>query len=451
MAYILQIPQALAYREINRLSATRDSENTRLTNGNSQLISPESIQHTDLLLSAVSNILSEDTTNYSSTSSSFNDDLIYNVRQWQEGINPEYKYINLLIVLTIAFFSTAYYFYLFKKQKNTINTQLRENLVVAFLVKGVALLYSVLTLNPKNNDIKSFFNFFLFHFSVIVFQSLLLDYVELLINTYYYLKVNKYDTFLTSNLFTFKIIYYSVFFFVSFLLFTVHSYLALDYLFFIVNGGVGITISFLFIYYGVGLARLYNNQKNNEYSLRKEGKSNQFSLSHNKYTGYDPELLNETRNELKSILRIKIFTVCFTVSLTHFVQGLSFFILGVDYFGKEYFDFMNPNLFDFLTVFFGTYVCGVVIGFTKISSNIIPKKYFYDEDKTGNSLTESFISTNAELIEAETEMTNNKIVLKPKENDLDEINDESHHSSLLTSKNNNAYFKRRRTTQTNNP
>lgn len=428
-----------------------------------------------LLEAIADNFIHKNDNNVNNNYNKYNNHDSFTIEAWQEGIKKEYQYINLLIVLTIAFFSTAYYFFLFKKQKNNLNTQLRENLVYAFLIKGFSLLYSVITVNPKGNDLKSFINYVLFHFSTIYFQCLLLDYVRLLIEKYYYLKVRKYDSFLKDNFYKFKLGYYCAFFFFGALFILNSRYLVLDYTFFLLNGACGVFISFLFLYYGISLARIYDNTKNNtnnrilsnlhsnsfnvnsnnydfQYSnlnninkllttntenssiYNKNNKAlnnneNNINMPHNQqdkyhfnylddqihsnnnskykhfYTNFNAHYhqtfadveIQKLSHESRTKLRYKLLAVSLTAAFTHFIQGVSFFILGVNYFGDAYFKLINPNLFDFLTITFGTYVCGVVIGYTKISSKLtakpLQKKLEYKEDLFDNSLKDSLLDT----------------------------------------------------------
>lgn len=325
-------------------------------------------------------------------------------------IQPKQKYLSLLLMLSVLLFSLSYYFSLYKKSKSINNKSLRESISIAFLLKAISLLYSYLTENPKLDNRESYFNFALTHFSTIYFQVVLLNYISFIIEKYYLLKVRKVDIFLTHFFFLFKLAYYILYFVFILIFLAIKDFLTLDYVFFVVNGSVAIFISVLYMYYGVSLAKIYadkyyminnfNNEniKNNILNNANINLNQNFNNVNNvnnmdaliqveQYGDTIPNpyiLLNnleetsqmnykilnmEYNKALRSKLKTKLYIINLTASITQFFNGLAFFVLGINYYGKPYFKIMNPNMFDFITVLFGTLICGFVLGYTKTSKN----------------------------------------------------------------------------------
>lgn len=361
-------------------------------------------------------------------------------------IEPKSKYLNLILGLAITLLVLAYYFSTYKRTKLINNKNLRESISIAFFLKALSLIYSYFTENSKLDDKESYLNFALSHFSRVYFQTILLDYASTLIEKYYNLTMKKEDFFLKHFFFMFKVTYFISFFILLLSYLAIEQYLTMDYVFFIINGAVDVFISVLYLYYGVSLAKVYSNKDysinnftddnikanilnniiNQEYNnLNVENHIANNDIDKKKYLNsncdYNDELNNLNKNvigdmnniqqanyprteefkqlslqianteqnkKLRSRLKIKLYIISLTVSITQIFQGLLFFILGVNYYGKPYFKFMNPNMFDFLTGFIGTLVCGFVLGYQRISNKQVS---YYEEDYIDNDLTDKFI------------------------------------------------------------
>lgn len=203
-------------------------------------------------------------------------------------IDPEAKYyhknyLSFLLILMIAFLIMAYYLYYvaknnLKKAKNAnINTtaiyskyeifknlsiaNLSNNILNNFLVRGISIIYILISFNKNNDDLISFFNYFAHVFPSLFFFSVFFSYIRFLIEKFYEIKIKKKDIFFNPSMQFFNIMVYIVIFIITLSCLTVENYSTFNYL----SSGLicilSLILSLLYLYYGVRLANIYSNEK----------------------------------------------------------------------------------------------------------------------------------------------------------------------------------------------
>jgi hypothetical protein len=133
------------------------------------------------------------------------------------------NYLYLLLIITLAFFVICYYMYLisrifFKKAKaqdseNTIiylKYSNLQNLSVANFIRGLSLVYIIISYNKNADDVISFINYIVHVFPALLFYSAYLTYARFLIEKYYEIKTKKNDIFFSPTIQFFNIFMYVV-------------------------------------------------------------------------------------------------------------------------------------------------------------------------------------------------------------------------------------------------
>eukprot|EP00340_Litonotus_pictus_P005649 CAMPEP_0170516966 /NCGR_PEP_ID=MMETSP0209-20121228/3074_1 /TAXON_ID=665100 ORGANISM="Litonotus pictus, Strain P1" /NCGR_SAMPLE_ID=MMETSP0209 /ASSEMBLY_ACC=CAM_ASM_000301 /LENGTH=285 /DNA_ID=CAMNT_0010802071 /DNA_START=416 /DNA_END=1273 /DNA_ORIENTATION=+ len=252
-------------------------------------------------------------------------------------------------------------------------------------------------MNPKQNDLLSLINNFFYQLSFIYFNCLLLEYVIIIINNYYYLELKKLDYLLPRSFGFFEQCYYFVFIVLTLTLAILKEYLLQYYLISLINGFVKVIISVLLFYYSIKLFGFHRKKclnkalesNHREYNMEKdEFNSNMYSTNSNNLIesecnaqGVSPII---QPYEAAPVIGLRMVAVKIVPSLIHFFIGVTMFVLGINYTGRPYYLFINPNLYDFLVLFFGHYVCGLLISYNKVSSKVIPRKTEFLEDREDN-------------------------------------------------------------------
>jgi len=137
------------------------------------------------------------------------------------------KYSSLFILESLVFLVFGYYLcytakHHIKKVKLLPETsalyskyEVFRNLAIAIcsilpvkIVRGISIIYMIISLNKSDDDIISFINYFCHIFPSLLFISVFFAYIRFLIEKYYEIKIKKKDIFFTPSLNFFNILIY---------------------------------------------------------------------------------------------------------------------------------------------------------------------------------------------------------------------------------------------------
>ena len=294
--------------------------------------------------------------------------------------NTEHRYLTPMLLLAIIFLATSYYFYVNnsdkQKDENFGKRRIKKKIVYSFIIEGLHLIYTILVLNKKEEDLVSFLNIVFFNFSNLYFQSILFDMCLSLIEKYNFLRYKKRDYFLLENFTYFKGFYFILFVAITIFFSIFGTCFYYNSILMIFNGSLGIMIGVLTLNFGIKLGNfIYNKQKSNSfremfYGNIKEG---------------------EIGKSYSSILFLSLF-----IGIIYLIKGIMLFIFGT--IPNIFIQLINTNFFDLLCELISIYFVGIVIYYYSNSFSLVTtingvKIQSFLEDTENYSASEPLLTT----------------------------------------------------------